>query len=322
MRVAFAGTAPFADAVLRGLFDTPYEPVVVVTNPDRPKGRRGTPQPPVVKVTALERGLPVLQPEGLSGPTALGELLGHTPDALVACAYGQIVGRAVLEALPCLVVHPSLVPRWRGAAPVERALMAGETELGVTVLRMTAGVDEGPVAETRVVHVSHEADAGQTYAALAPAAIEALQATLTAVEAGTVVWEDQRGEPTYAAKIVAEERLLDWTRGTQEIVDRVRALAPHIGAVTELLGERTRIWRAAPVPSSAEATAGVAPGGGGAGAPPAAATPGAPFVVGGERLLFGAGDGAVEVLELQRAGGRRMSAAEFLRGAGRTLAAR
>jgi len=340
MRVAFAGTAPFADAVLRGLFDTPYEPVVVVTNPDRPKGRRGTPQPPVVKVTALERGLPVLQPERLGGPTALGELVSHGPDVLAACAYGQIVGRAVLEALPCLVVHPSLVPRWRGAAPVERALMAGETELGVTVLRMTAGVDEGPVAETRVVHVSREADAGQTYAALAPAAIEALQATLAAVEAGTVVWEEQRGEPTYAAKIVPEERVLDWTRGAQEIVDRVRALAPHIGAVTELLGERTRIWRAAPLPqreagmdgrplepashgSAAEVTSlGAATEPGGAGAPPPDVTPGAPFVVGGERLLFGAGDGAVEVMELQRAGGRRMSAAEFLRGAGRTLAAR
>jgi methionyl-tRNA formyltransferase len=323
MRVAFAGTAPFADAVLRGLFDTPYEPVVVVTNPDRPKGRRGTPQPPVVKVTALERSLPVLQPERLSGAeatddrpgssTAVDELLGHAPDVLVACAYGQIVGRAVLDALPCVVVHPSLVPRWRGAAPVERALMAGETELGVTVLRMTAGVDEGPVAETRVVHVAREADAGQAYAALAPVAVEALQATLAAMAAGTVVWEEQRGEPTYAAKIAPEERVIDWTCGAQEIVDRVRALAPHIGAVTELLGERTRIWRAAPVERLPEATRR---------GPLEPAIPGAPLVVGGDRLFFAAGDGAVEVLELQRAGGRRMSTAEFLRGVGRDLAAR
>jgi methionyl-tRNA formyltransferase len=304
MRVAFAGTAPFADAVLRGLFDTRHEPVVVVTNPDRPRGRRGTPQPPLVKVTALERGLPVLQPERLRGPDAAGKLLAHTPDAFVACAYGQIVGGAVLEALPCLVVHPSLVPRWRGAAPVERALMAGETELGVTVLRMTPGVDEGPVAATRVVCVPREADAGEAYAALAPVAVEALQATLTAVEDGTVVWEEQRGEPTYAAKIAPDERLLDWTRGAREIADRVRALAPHVGAVTELLGERTRIWRASPAPGAE------------------AGPPGAPVVLDGDRLFFGAGDGAVEVLALQRAGGRRMSAAEFLRGAGRALAAR
>ncbi len=293
-----------------------------MTNPDRPKGRRGTPQPPVVKATALQRGLPVLQPETLGGDEVPAELLGREPDVLVACAYGQIVGRGVLAALPCLVVHPSLVPRWRGAAPVERALMAGETELGVTVLRMTAGVDEGPVAETRVVHVARAADAGQAYAALAPLAIDALQATLAAVEAGTVTWEEQRGEPTYAAKIAPGERLLDWTRNAQEVVDRVRALSPHIGAVTEVLGERTRIWRAAPVLSPEEGTPGVAPEGGSAGAPPAAATPGTPFVLEGERLLFVARDGAVEVLELQRPGGRRMSAAEFLRGAGRALAGR
>jgi methionyl-tRNA formyltransferase len=160
------------------------------------------------------------------------------------------------------------------------------------------------VAATRVVCVPREADAGEAYAALAPVAVEALQATLTAVEDGTVVWEEQRGEPTYAAKIAPDERLLDWTRGAREIVDRVRALAPHVGAVTELLGERTRIWRASPAPGAE------------------AGPPGAPVVLDGDRLLFGAGDGAVEVLALQRAGGRRMSAAEFLRGAGRALAAR
>jgi methionyl-tRNA formyltransferase len=275
-----------------------------------------------VKVTALERGLPVLQPETLGGDEVPAELLSREPDVLVACAYGQIVGRAVLAALPCLVVHPSRVPRWRGAAPVERALMAGETELGVTVLRMTAGIDEGPVAETRVVHVAREADAGQAYAALAPVAIDALQATLAAVEAGTVAWEEQHGEPTYAAKIAPEERLLDWTRGVQEIVDRVRALSPHIGAVTEVLGEPTRIWRAAPARTSEATTAGAPSQAATPGALSESPIPGAPFVVGGERLLFEAGDGAVDVLELQRPGGRRMTAAEFLRGAGRALAGR
>lgn len=304
MRIAFAGTAPFADAVLRGLLETAHEPVVVVTNPDRPKGRRGTPQPPPVKVTAERRGIPVLQPEALRGGGALDDLLGHAPDVLVACAYGQIVGRAVLEALPCLVVHPSLVPRWRGAAPVERALMAGETELGVTVLRMTEGVDEGPVAETRVVQLPREADAGQAYAALVPPSLDALRTTLAGLEAGTVRWEEQRGAPSYAAKIGAEDRVIDWRRPARAVVDQVRALSPHIGALTELLGERTTIWRAAVAPPGWQAT------------------PGAPFVKDGERLCFGAGDGDVEVLELQRPGGRRMGAAAFLRGAGRALAGR
>jgi methionyl-tRNA formyltransferase len=315
MRLAFAGTAPFAEAVLRGLLDTRYAPVVVVTNPDRPKGRRGSPQPPVVKVAAAEHGLPVLQPETLAGGDALRELLDHGPDALVACAYGKIVGRAVLEALPCLVVHPSLVPRWRGAAPVERALMAGETELGVTVLKMAEGVDEGPVAETRPAYVPREADAGQAYATLAPLAVEALQATLDTVESGEVRWVEQGGAPTYAAKIASGDRVIDWSRPRREVVDLVRALSPHIGALTELLGERTLVWRAAVAPSAEGATGGapaVSPG-----AP--AVAPGVPVVLPGARLLVGAGDGAIEVLELQRAGGRRMSAAEFLRGAGRAL---
>jgi len=304
MRIAFAGTAPFADAVLHGLLGTPHQPAVVVTNPDRPKGRRGTPQPPPVKVTAEARGIPVLQPGALRGDEALARLLAERPDVVVACAYGQIVGRDVLEAVLCLVVHPSLVPRWRGAAPVERALMAGETELGVTVLRMTEGVDEGPVAETRLVHVPREADAGEAYAALAPPSVDALRATLAALAAGAVRWEEQRGAPSYAAKIGPGDREIDWRRGAREVVDQVRALSPHIGARTELLGERTQVWRAAVVPS-AESPA-----------------PGVPTVGAGERLLFGAGDGAVEVLELQRPGGRRMGAAEFLRGAGRALAGR
>ncbi len=309
MRLAFAGTAPFADTVLRGLLDTRHAPVVVITNPDRPKGRRGTPQPPVVKVTAVERGLPVLQPERLAAGEPLRELLSHGPDALVACAYGQIVGPAVLESLTCLVVHPSLVPRWRGAAPVERALMAGETDLGVAVLRMTAGIDEGPVGETRLAYVPRDADAGQAYATLAPVAVEALFATLDAVEAGRARWVQQQGEATYAEKVTVEDRTIDWARSARGIVDQVRALSPHIGALTELLGERTFVWRAAVALPTEGAADGVP-----------AVSQAALAVLPGERLLVGAGDGAVEILELQRAGGRRMSAAEFLRGAGRALA--
>jgi methionyl-tRNA formyltransferase len=301
MRVAYAGTAPFADAVLRGLLATAYAPEVVLTNPDRPKGRRGTPVPSPVKVTAAERGLPVLQPESLKGGDALAALLSHHPDVLVACAYGQIVGPELLEALLCLVVHPSLVPKWRGAAPVERALMSGETDLGVTVLRMTDGVDEGPFAEARPVHVPREADAGTAYETLAPVAVEALRAVLDAVASGRPRWTEQRGEPTYAAKITAGERVIVWSRPAREIADHVRALSPHIGAHTELLGARTIVWRATPVPSLGDTL------------------PGTPVVLPGDRLLVAAGDGALEVHELQRAGGRRMSASAFLRGAGRAL---
>lgn len=296
MRVAFAGTAQFAELVLAGLVAEGVVPVAVVTNPDRPRGRHGTPQSPAIKSLADNAGVPALQPERLSAPDSLARLTAHRPDVLVVCAYGQIVAQAMLDVLLTVVVHPSLVPHWRGAAPVERALMAGETDLGVTILRMTAGVDEGPVGDVRKVYVPRDADAGRAYELLAPAAVAGITATLSRIGAGSVAWQPQVGEPSYAEKIASRDRHIDWTLPAVTIVDQVRALSPHIGAVTELVGRRTLVWRAAA----------------GAGAPPQA---------GRERLVVCAGTGWVDVLELQPAGGRRMSAAEFLRGAGRALAA-
>jgi len=295
MRLAFAGTAPFARLVLEAILRSPHHVVALVTNPDRPKGRHGTPQPPGIKLLAEARGVPVLQPPRISTPEAVGELLSVSPDVFVVCAYGQIIGQSVLDAVPTIVVHPSLVPRWRGAAPVERALMAGETELGVAILQMTAGVDEGPVGDVRAVHVPRDADAGRAYDLLAPAAASGVLTTLERMADGTVEWVSQTGEATYAAKIAAADRLIAWTRPAAVVADQVRALSPHIGAVTELLGKRTLIWRAAagsgPLPSE-----------------------------GPDRLVLPACDGWVDVLELQQEGRRRTSAADFLRGAGRALA--
>jgi methionyl-tRNA formyltransferase len=296
MRFAYAGTAPFAELVLHGLVQAGRVPVALVTNPDRPRGRHGTPQAPPIKGLAEGLGLPVLQPEHLSAPEALEALLAFEPEVLVACAYGQIVGRTVLDAVEAVVVHPSLVPHWRGAAPVERALMAGETELGVSTIRMTAAVDEGPVADSRVVHVPREADAGAAYVLLAPAAVASVASVLDALQAGAAVWTPQHGEVTYADKIGPADKEIDWGRPASAIADQVRALSPQVGAVTELAGRRTRIWRARP-------GRGPLPGG-------------AP-----DRLVLVAGDGWLEVLELQQEGRTRMTAAEFLRGAGRSLLA-
>lgn len=295
MRLAFAGTARFAESVFSLVADGRHTPVVVVTNPDSPRGRHGTPQPPGIKVAALAAGLPVMQPARLADAGVLDELLGHRPDVFVACAYGKIVPEVVIQALPCVVVHPSPVPRWRGAAPVERALMAGETELGVATLRMVAGVDEGPVADERGVHVPPDADAGQAYGLLAPVAAASLLATLDAMEDGSVRWREQHGAASYAEKIGPADRDIDWSGPATAIADQVRALSPHIGAVTTLLGKRTTVWRARP----------------GSGALPAGR---------GDRLVMPAGDGWVEILELQQEGRRRMGAAAFLRGAGRALA--
>jgi methionyl-tRNA formyltransferase len=295
MRFAFAGTAPFAELVFTGLAHGGELPCALVTNPDRPKGRHGTPVPPAIKDLALARGVPVFQPPRLTEPADAAALLELAPEMLVVCAYGRILGPALLDVLPAIVVHPSSVPRWRGAAPVERALMAGETELGVAILRMTAGVDEGPVGFEKAVHVPRSADAGAAYEALAPVAAEGVRRVLAAIPAGTVEWRPQTGPPSYAAKISPADKAIDWSRPGQEIVDQVRALSPHIGAQTELLGKRTRIWRAAA----------------GAGPLPTPA-PG--------RLALAAGGDWVDVLELQQEGGKRMTAAEFLRGAGRALA--
>ena len=295
LRFALAGTAPFAELVLAGLIAADAPPIAVVANPDRPRGRRGTPQPPAIKLAALDRGLPVLQPANVSEPEAVAELLALGPEVFVVCAYGQIVGQRLFDALPTIVVHPSLVPRWRGAAPVERALMAGETELGVTILKMTAGVDEGPVGDARRVHVPADADGGRAYALLAPAAVDGVLATLEGMADGTLRWREQKGEVTYAAKIGPQDKLIDWARPAPAIVAQVRALAPHIGAVTDLLEKRTLIWRATV----------------GSGALPAPSR---------ERLALPAGVGWVDVLELQQEGRSRVTAGEFLRGAGRALA--
>jgi methionyl-tRNA formyltransferase len=296
MRAAFAGTAPFAERVLVGLAHAGRTPVVLVTNPDRPRGRHGTPQAPRIKGMAEELGVPVLQPERLSDPAAVAALLEFEPDVFVVCAYGHIVRRELLDAVETIVVHPSLAPRWRGAAPVERALMAGETELGVCTLKMTTGVDEGPVGDVRTVTVPRDADAGRAYELLAPAAVEGVVATLDAIAAGTVEWRPQMGDVTYAEKIGPADKEIDWSRPASAIADQVRALSPHIGAVTELAGRRTRIWRAA------------------AGGGPLPA-------IGPDRLVIAAAQGWLDVLELQQEGRTRMTADEFLRGAGRGLLA-
>jgi len=296
MRFAYAGTAPFAELVLEGLVAAGRVPVLLITNPDRPRGRHGTPQPPHIKLRAQELGVAVLQPERLSEPGSVRSLLSATPDVLVVCAYGQIVTQDVLDAVETVVVHPSAVPRWRGAAPVERALMAGETELGVCTLRMTAGVDEGPVGDERLVHVPRHADAGTAYELLAPAAVRGVVATLDGIAAGTVTWRPQEGRVTYAAKIGRDDREIDWSRPARAIADQVRALSPHIGAVTDLAGRRTTIWSALPGEGPVPAT-------------------------GPDRLVIAAGEGWLDVLELQQEGRKRMTAGDFLRGAGRGLLA-
>lgn len=295
MRIAWAGTAHFSVLVLSRLAASSHTVAVCLTTPDRPRGRHGAPQPSPVKEYAAVAGLPVLQPDDLQAPAVLDELRAFSPEALVACAYGRIVPPALFAALPAFVVHPSLVPHLRGAAPVVRALMAGETELGVTILAMSAGVDEGPVAARRAVTVPRDRDAAEAYELLAAPSAEALVATLDELAAGTLVCAPQTGSVDYAEKVTEDDRVIDWRRPAAAVADQVRALAPDVGAVAELGGRRVLVWRARPLralPTDGEAR---------------------------DRLIVPCADGVLEIVELQEAGRRRMTAAEYLRGAGRRL---
>ena len=298
MRFVYAGTHHFGALVLDELLVRGAHVVAVITRPDKPRGRHGTPQPSEVKESALAHGLPVLRPEGRTA-TLADELTRMGAKALAVCAHGAIVPQEFLDGMLTLVTHPSAVPRWRGAAPVERALMSGETALAVATLRMTAGVDEGPVGDLRSVYVPRDADAGEAYRLLAAAAAEGLLATLAAIEDGSVDWRDQEGEPTRAPKLQKADRELRWNEPAAAIVDRVRALSPLVGARTRIGGRDLTVWKARalaeapePAPDSPENT---------------------------DRLILLAAEGWVELLEVQAPGGRRMAAAEYLRGAGRWL---
>lgn len=270
MRLVVAATAPFGAAVLEGLAPL-HEIELVVTRPDRPRGRGRRPGPPPAKVAAEQLGIPVSQPERLE----------HAPGSagvIVVCAYGALVPAALLDERLWLNVHPSLLPRWRGAAPVERALMAGDPETGVTIHRTTAELDAGPVAAQRSFPVDAEDDAGVVYERAAAVAVELLSALLAAPEQVRFVPQADDGS-SYAGKIAAADRVIDWTRPVRETLDRVRALSPHIGARGTVRGRMLTVWRARP------------------------ARPESELVVDG-----------IELLEVQPEGRRRMTGAEYLRG--------
>src|SRR3954453_4964330 len=225
MRTVYLGTSEFAAAVLDRLADGPHRPALVVTRPDSRRGRgRALARPPVA-VRARELGLEVIQPERLHEPEVLERIAAAEPEVLCVCAYGALVKDPLLSAYDILNVHPSLLPRWRGAAPVERAIMAGDGETGVSIMRLVAELDAGPVYAQRPVPIAPDDDYGAVAARLQATSVELLRAVL-----------DDRPDPapqptdgvTYADKITAEDRTLDLARPARENVDVVRALHPHI----------------------------------------------------------------------------------------------
>jgi methionyl-tRNA formyltransferase len=232
-RVAVAATAPFGADVLERIAAT-HEVSCVLTRPDAPAGRGRKLVAPPAKLAAERLGIAVLQPERLEPEIDLGA------PTVVAVAYGILVPEDVLAERLWLNVHPSLLPRWRGAAPVERALMAGDPETGVTIIRLVKELDAGPIAAQRAFPVAQEDDAGEVYSRAAAVAAELLDGVL-----GEPVFAEQPSEgATYADKISAEDRRLDLERPPAALVDTVRALSPHIGARARLHGRDVTIWRA------------------------------------------------------------------------------
>jgi methionyl-tRNA formyltransferase len=295
VRTVFLGTSEFAVAVLERLAHSEHRPLLALTRPDRPRGRgRKLAAPPVVQV-ARTLGIELRQPERINERPARREIAACEPEAVIVCAYGALIKEPLLSEHELLNVHPSLLPRWRGAAPVERAIMAGDASTGVSIMRLTAGLDSGPVCLAEAEPIS----ASDTYGSLAPRLArsggELLVEALDRLAAGGALAFAEQHEVgvTYAEKIAAEDRLLDPGRSAIELERVVRALHPHIGARLALGGELLGVHEARVAVQSVAA---------------------GELAREDERLLLGTAAGALELLVVQPPGGRPMDAAAYLRG--------
>jgi len=270
----------------------------VVTRPDRPRGRGRRTQPPPVAERAADLGLDVIQPEALHEPDPLGRIASARPDVLCVCAYGVLIREPLLSDFEIFNVHPSLLPRWRGAAPVERAIMAGDPQTGVSIMRLEAGLDSGPVClrETEAIRADDD------FATLSARLMELGGRLLVrALDERPPFAAQPEAGVTYAEKIEAADRTLDFREPPAVLERRVRALRPHIGARLALPGDAGYLGVVA-----AEVSPDAPPGGGDG---RLLVAPGAP-----PRLLLPCRDGALELTEVQPPGGRPMAAADWLRG--------
>lgn len=315
MRTVFLGTSPFAAAVLERLAAGEHRPGLVLTRPDRPRGRGRKLGAPPVAQAARRLQIALEQPASVNDAAARASIARAQPDAVIVCAFGALIAEPLLSEYELLNVHPSLLPRWRGAAPVERALMAGDEQTGVSIMRVTAGLDSGPVCLAESVAIEPR----DTYGTLA----ERLQ-TLGGELLVRALDEIARGQPpafaeqddagaTYAEKIGAADRLLDPARPARELERTVRALYPHIGARLALADGALLGVHAARVAGDAAGAGLKDASAAGPESPPRVPAAGV-LARDGERLLYGTADGALELVRVQPPGGRAMDAAAYLRG--------
>ncbi len=294
-KLLFAGTPEFALASLQALVDAGRQPIAVLTQPDRPAGRgkRLTPSP--VKVFAIERGIPVLQPVTLKDPHIVEELAGLEPDLMIVAAYGLLLPEAVL-AIPahgCLNVHASLLPRWRGAAPVQQAILNGDETTGVCLMQMEAGLDTGPVFACAETAIGPAETAGEVHDRLAAMGGELLRDKLDDILAGRLRASPQdEDHATYAAKVRKEHAFIDWTQAAEDLARKVRAYNPVPGACFRFRDEQIKCWRAEAIPGI-EGPVGIV------------------VQAGKDGIDVTCGRGALRMFEVQRPGRRRISAGEF-----------
>ena len=294
MRIVFAGTPEFAAQALRAIVVTGHDVALVLTQPDRPAGRGMALQPSPVKKLALQEGIEVFQPVTLKDGEAQARIAAVGAEVMVVAAYGLILPQAVLD-LPrfgCLNIHASLLPRWRGAAPIQRALLAGDGETGVCIMQMEAGLDTGPVLLRGAFPIAADDTSATLHDRLA-----ALGATLIvdALRRLPLPAEPQPADGvTYAQKIGKAEAQIDWSLSAAELDRHVRAFNPFPGAQTEFAGQTVKLWRAVPVDGSGEK--------------------GQILAVDRNSIVVACGSGALAVNELQKAGGKRLPVRDFLAG--------
>jgi methionyl-tRNA formyltransferase len=295
MRLIFMGTPDFAVPALIELAARGHDIAAVYTRAPKPAGRRGlelTPSP--VEREARKLGLHVETPSSLKGEAAAATFRAHNAQAAVVAAYGLLLPKPILDVPPlgCFNIHPSLLPRWRGAAPINRPIMAGDEATGVSIMKMDEGLDTGAVAMVERVPIPPDATAGDMHDTLARTGADLLARALAALERGTLTVTPQpEAGVTYAQKIVKEETRIDWSKRWQAVHNHIRGLSPFPGAWFELNGDRVKVLRTTRGEGS-----------------------GAPGTVLDDRLTIACGEGAIRLIQVQRAGRQPMAAEEFLRG--------
>lgn len=308
-RIIFMGTPDFSVPVLRQIIQDGYEVIAVVTQPDRPVGRKRVLTPPPVKVEAVKLGIPVFQPEKIRQPEELEKILALEPDLIITAAFGQILPKALLEAPPhgCINVHASLLPELRGGAPIHYAIIQGKQKTGITIMYMAEKLDAGDILTQIEVPISEDDNVGSLHDKLSSAGARLLSETLPLLLSGRIepIPQDD-SKATFAANIKREQEQIDWNKTGEEIYNHIRGLNPWPVAFTTLDGQVVKVWRSEKVTGTQQEQG----------------KPGLITAVDKDGIVVATGnETAIKIKELQPSGKKKMAVEEFLRGTGSKLAA-